>query len=140
MTATATPSTIITDKLNELCAAIAADVQIQSSRDQAEAFLADENAVGLYRKLITLNRDLHNRQRQGQEISDEEVEQLQDLEEQANANPAIINFQTAQDALQNVANMVNGFVAKTLEKGHVPTMEDVFPQDGGCCGGGCGCH
>ncbi|MEI2671020.1 MAG: YlbF family regulator [Marmoricola sp.] len=140
MTATVAPSTLISEKLNELCAAIAADVQIQSSRDQAEAFLADESAVGLYRNLITLNRDLHNRQRQGQQISDEEVEQLQDLEEQANTNQAIINFQAAQDALQNIANMVNGFVAKTLEKGRVPTLEEVFPQDGGCCGGGCGCH
>ena len=33
---------------------------------------------------------------------------------------------------------LGGFVTKTLEKGSVPTAEEVFGAGG--CGEGCGCH
>ena len=57
---------------------------------------------------------------------------------QADAHEGIQAFVAAQDVLQQVANHVNGFVTKTLEKGSVPTAEEVFGAGG--CGEGCGCH
>ena len=130
--------TSIEDKIQELCAAIVADDEVQEARNNAEAFLADEAAVGLYRQVALAGRELEKKQRNGVELSDEEIEAFNELQEKAEANSAVKEFQTAQQTLQDVAELINAWVTKTLEKGRVPTEEEVFPS--GVCGEGCGCH
>jgi cell fate (sporulation/competence/biofilm development) regulator YlbF (YheA/YmcA/DUF963 family) len=125
-------------QIDALCAAIVADPDVQKAREQAEAFLADEAAVDLYREVMTLGRTLEQRHRGGQKLDTNEVNRFQDLQDQADAHEGIQAFVAAQDVLQQVANHVNGFVTKTLEKGRVPTAEEVFGAGG--CGEGCGCH
>lgn len=122
-----------------LCAAIAADPEVQAARDKAEAFLADEQATALYRDVMNLGRSLEQRHRSGQKLDPAEVSRFQDLQDKADAHEGIQAFVAAQDVLQDVANHVNGYVTKTLEKGRVPTEEEVLGQ-GGSCGEGCGCH
>lgn len=128
----------IASRIDELCAAIAADPEVQKARDQAETFLADEGAVGLYREVMNLGRSLEQRHRGGQKLDPAEVSRFQDLQDQADVHEGIQAFVAAQDVLQEVANQVNGFVTKTLEKGRVPTAEEVLGTGG--CGEGCGCH
>ena len=128
----------IASHIEALCAAIAADPEVQSARADAESFLADEQAVALYRDVMTLGRSLEQRHRSGAEMEPQEVSRFQSLQEQADGNDTIQSFMAAQDLLQDVANKVNGFVTKTLEKGRVPTHDEVFGQAG--CGEGCGCH
>ncbi|MCW0220169.1 MAG: YlbF family regulator [Prosthecobacter sp.] len=129
---------VIASHIEALCAAIAADAEVQAARNQAETFLADEEAVSLYRDVMTLGRSLEQRHRTGQEMEPSEVSRFQLLQDQADAHEGIQSFVAAQDLLQDVANKVNGFVTKTLEKGRVPTHDEVFGQAG--CGEGCGCH
>ena len=136
---TLTPTTL-EEKLQDLCAAIAADAEVASARLQAEAFLADESAVGLYRRLMQTQHELHHKQHGGEKISDADINAFSLLRDQAEANPLIQQFTEAQQTLQGIATMVNGFVTKTLEKGRVPTDEEVFGNQGGGCGSGCGCH
>ncbi len=136
MTALALPS--IENKIQELCAAIADEPEILAAREQAEAFLADEKAVGLYRELMTLGRSLEERDRNGDSISQTEADRFEQLQDQAESHAGIRGFNDAQQVLQGIANMVNAFVSKTLEKGKVPTNDEVFGQGG--CGSGCGCH
>jgi cell fate (sporulation/competence/biofilm development) regulator YlbF (YheA/YmcA/DUF963 family) len=133
----------ITAHLEALCAAIVADPEIQSAREAAESFLADEQAVALYRDVMNLGRTLEQRHRSGVELEAEDLSRFQMLQDQADQHEGIQAFMAAQDALQSVANAVNGYVTKTLEKGRVPELEEVM--GGGCCGGGgcgsggCGC-
>ncbi len=129
---------VIASHIEALCAAIAADPEVQAARNQAESFLADEGAVSLYRDVMTLGRSLEQRHRSGAEMEPAEVSRFQALQDQADGNEVIQSFMAAQDLLQDVANKVNGFVTKTLEKGRVPTHDEVFGQAG--CGEGCGCH
>lgn len=129
---------LIEEKLQALCEAIAADNQLISARDQAEAFLADEEAVGLYRALMTKSRSMQHRQHHGEEIADEEVQELVELKAEADHHEGILSFHNAQATLQEVAELVSGFVSKTLETGVVPTKEEVMKKGG--CGEGCGCH
>jgi cell fate (sporulation/competence/biofilm development) regulator YlbF (YheA/YmcA/DUF963 family) len=136
MTALALPA--IENKIQELCNAIAAEPEIHAAREQAEAFLADEEAVALYRELMTLGRSLEQRDRLGESISQVDADRFEDLQDQAESHAGIRGFNDAQQVLQGVANMVNAFVSKTLEKGKVPTTDEVFGQGG--CGEGCGCH
>lgn len=126
------------ESLNALCAVIAANPEVQAARESAEAFLADEDAVSLYRELMNTGRDLERRHRSGQAISADEVEAFTDLQEQADGHDGIRSFNEAQEVLQQIANTVNGFVSKTLETGKVPSHEEVL--GGGGCGEGCGCH
>lgn len=125
-------------QLEALCETIANDPEIRAAREQAEQFLADEQAVALYRDLMTLGSDLQSRHRSGQEVADADIEKFESLRSRADQHDGIQSFQKAQDTLQNIANMVNGFVTKTLEKGRVPTQEEVSGSGG--CGAGCGCH
>ena len=125
-------------KLSDLCTAIVANPEVLSARERAEAFLADEDAVGLYREVITMGRSLEQREHEGAEIANDDIRAYEELQGKADAHDGIRAFSEAQLVLQGVANLVNGFVSKTLEKGRVPTNEEVL--GGGGCGEGCGCH
>ncbi len=129
----------ITAQIEALCAAIAADPEIQSARNAAETFLADEQAVSLYREVMNLGRTLEQRHRSGAELEPSDVARFQSLQDQADHHDGIQSFMAAQDALQSIANTVNGFITKTLEKGRVPALDEVMGGGGCCGGGGCGC-
>jgi cell fate (sporulation/competence/biofilm development) regulator YlbF (YheA/YmcA/DUF963 family) len=137
MTAALSPA--ITAKIQALCETIAADPEVRSARENAEAFLANEQAVALYRDVITMGRNLEQQHRSGLDIDDEDISRFQALQSKADADENIRAFNAAQEVLQDVASHVNGFVTKTLEKGRVPDAEEVFSGNGGC-GSGCGCH
>ena len=70
---------------------------------------------------------------------DAEIAAFAALRRDAEANPLVRSFAEAQELLQGVADLVNGFVGKTLQTGRVPTHDEVFAKQGGC-GSGCGCH
>ncbi len=135
---TATTTYTIEEQLQQLCQAIAADEEVQAARASAEAFLADEDAVDLYRKVASMSHDLEKRHRAGQAITPVEVEAFEELQEQADSHEAIQSFQEAQQVLQRIASRVNAFVTKTLERGQVPSEQEMAASGG--CGSGCGCH
>jgi len=62
-----TASPLIQSKIIELCEALVADGDVQNARQQAEAFLADESAVSLYREMANLGRALHQKQHHDEE-------------------------------------------------------------------------
>ena len=133
----------IEESLHALCAAIVADKETNAARAQAEAFLADQEGVALYREVMNLGRSLHQLEHSGETPSPEDVARFEELREKSDAHEGITRFDEAQDHLQSIANMVNGYVTKTLQNGAIPTEEEMLASQGGCCGGGggggCGC-
>ena len=136
MSASKLPSSV-ESRLQELCAAIASAPEIVAARAKAEAFLSDESAVGLYRQVVSVGRDLEQRDRAGTPISGQEVEAFEALQEKADEHDAIRSFAEAQEIFRNVVDTVGAFVAKTIEKGAVPSADEM---ESACCGSGCGCH
>lgn len=140
---TASDVSTIDSRIQDLCQAIVADTAVQHAREQAEAFLADEASVNLYRELMNMGNGLDRRHRAGEEITDEEVAAYEELQVQADGNVGIRAFNQAQQVMQEIANKVNAYVLKTLEKGRIPAAEEIS-SGGGCCGGGggggCGCN
>ena len=134
---TATLANSIERSLQALCETIAADPGVLTAREQAEAFLADEDAVSLYRDVMNLGRSLEQRHRSGETITTDEVGAFEVMQEKADANSLIRAFADAQETLQTVATTVNAYVTKTLEKGRVPAAAEM---SSGGCGEGCGCH
>lgn len=129
-----TASPLIQTKLVELCEVLVADGEVQNARLQAEAFLADESAVSLYREMASLGRSLHQKQHQGEEPTGDEINRFNSLQDRCEENLLIAGFLSAQQALSAVAETVNAFVGRSLESGRVPAPEDMVKQ------GGCGCH
>jgi cell fate (sporulation/competence/biofilm development) regulator YlbF (YheA/YmcA/DUF963 family) len=72
-------------------------------------------------------------------VDDNELQELVELKAIADKHDGIQAFHAAQDRLQEVVELVNGFVTKTLERGVVPSKDEVVNR-GGSCGEGCGCH
>lgn len=138
MITAAQEGTAIDQKIQELCEAIVSDIEVQNAREQAESFLADEDAMSLYREMVTAGRSLHQMQHAGQEPSATEVQRFTDLQNSCEAHPGVTGFMEAQDVLRAVAEQVNRYVTKSLEMGRVPTAAEMAPQGG--CGEGCGCH
>lgn len=134
-----TDAPTIETRIQDLCDAIVADAEVRTAREHAEAFLADEDAVSLYREMATMGRTLHRKHHDGEEPTAIEQREFEDLQNRCDAHPAIVAFMEAQQVLQGIAETVNGYVTKTLEKGRVPTEEEVWGKSGGC-GEGCGCH
>jgi hypothetical protein len=116
-----------------------ADGEVGNARDQAEAFLADAGAVTLYREMATRGRAPHRKQNDGEDPTIIEARQFDDLQNRCDAHPKIVAVVEAQQVLQGIAETVSGYVTKTLEKGKVPTEEEVWGKSGGGSEG-CGCH
>lgn len=138
MKAAVSEISMIEKRIQELCEAIAADTEVQSARMQAESFLADEDAVSLYREMALLGRSLHQKQHEGEDPGQPELGRYEDLRNRCDAHPLIAAFVEAQDVLGGVAEMVERYVSKTLERGEVPSSSEI--ADAGGCGAGCGCH
>ena len=135
---TSTPTTEIETQVQALCTAIAESQEVRSARDQAEAFLANQDVVGQYREMMTLGAQLQQRHQSGEQLDDAEIAHFQELKSTTEASDLVQGFQSAQRTLQEVANLVNGYVTKTLETGRVPSPEEMASE--GSCGEGCGCH
>lgn len=133
-----TASPLIQSKIIELCETLVADAEIQSARQTAEVFLADEQAMSLYRDMANLGRALHQKQHHDEEPTQAEIQRFNSLQESCEANPVIAGFLNAQDILSGVAEAVNAFVSKSLQSGEVPSAEQLVKKGG--CGEGCGCH
>ena len=138
MITAAQEGTAIERKIQELCEAIVSDADVQNAREQAEAFLSDEEAVSIYRDMVTAGRSLHQMQHSGQEPSPAEVQRFTDLQNSCEAHPGVTGFMEAQDVLRTVADMVSRYVTKSLESGRVPSPSEMSSE--GSCGEGCGCH
>lgn len=133
-----TASPLIQSKIIELCEALVADGDIRSARDKAEAFLADDAAMSIYREMATLGRSLHQKQHHGEEPEGEEISRFHALQDSCEENSVISGFLAAQQILSGMAESVNAYVGKSLESGRVPTPEEMEKK--GSCGEGCGCH
>ena len=130
----------IEESLHALCAAIISDQETNAARARAEAFLADEEGVALYREVMNLGRSLHQLEKNGETPSASDVARFEELREKADAHEGIEGFNDAQGHLQSIATMVNSYVTKTLQNGAIPTEEEMLAAQSGCCGGGgCGC-
>ena len=132
-----TPASI-EDKIQELCAAIVADEEVRTARENAEAFLADPDAVKLYRETSLLGRELHQKSHGGEEPTALEARRFNELQDRCEGHPGIAAFIEAQQVLQGIAEIVSNYVSKTLESGRVPSEEEAMGEAG--CGEGCGCH
>jgi cell fate (sporulation/competence/biofilm development) regulator YlbF (YheA/YmcA/DUF963 family) len=126
------------EKIRELCEALLQDDGVQSARERIERFLQNPDATRNYSRLANLNEALHQKQMQGEDITEAEGDAFENLRDEVMSHPAVRDFAEARATLEEIQNVIMTYVGRTFETGRVPTEADFAPS--GSCGSGCGCH
>ena len=134
---TTTEENAVTEKTLELCSTILAQPNMGDIRQRIDAFMADDKSRAQYEALMMKGQALNEKQQRALPLSGEEISDFEKHREELLNNPVARGFLDAQEALHDIQESVQKYVAKTLELGRVPTEEDM---GGGSCGHGCGCH
>jgi cell fate (sporulation/competence/biofilm development) regulator YlbF (YheA/YmcA/DUF963 family) len=135
------PKLDLGEKIRELCEALLQDEGVQGARERIEIFLNNPDATRGYAKLANMNESLHQKQVNGEEITEEEGESFEQLRGEVMSNPAVQEFAEARGTLQDIEGAIMAYVSRTFELGRVPTEADFSQRGGGgSCGTGCGCH
>jgi cell fate (sporulation/competence/biofilm development) regulator YlbF (YheA/YmcA/DUF963 family) len=120
-----------------LCQTILDQPEYQSIRQRIMAFQADDDAITLYRSLAEKQTQLQQKQEQGKELSDSEIDEFERDRQVFFSNPVASGFIEAQQEMHEVKKAVTQLVTKTLELGRIPEASEV---ESGSCGHGCNCH
>lgn len=115
----------ITSKIIELCATIATDERFNAYRNSVLDFIDNEDKYPDYFKLLSYQEELESKKNGGDDISDEESEQLATLGATAFANKDIVAFMEAQDALDQVQDLVNNAMSFVMDTGRAPTADEI---------------
>ncbi len=139
LTAQETP---VIAKTKELCAALLDQPSYQDLKAKLDAFAKDGQAQAMYQSLSEKQSRLVQRQQQGEDLSEEDIQDFEDDRERLLMHPVAGGFVEAQQGFEKLRDTIVGYVTKTFEFGRLPTDEEMKPK-GGCCGGGggggCGC-
>src|SRR5216117_2073147 len=131
-----TDNSTVLQKTRELCQAILDQPDFPMIRRRVDAFLADESIKLQYQELSDRGAILQHKQQTGMPLDMTEIADFEKRRETFLSSPVAQGFLDAQQAMQQVQESVNQYVAKTFELGRMPQKEDF---DHGSCGHGCGC-
>ena len=126
----------IVEKTRELCQSILDHPDFQSLRRNIDTFMSDESAKQEYQSLVEKSEQLHQKQHQGERLTQEEINAYESHRERVVGNPVAAGFIRAQQEVHEMQESINKYLTKTLELGRVPSSEELGE---GNCGSGCGC-
>ena len=106
----------IYDKANELEQAIRNSEEFQGLKEAYEAVMADENAKQMFDNFRNTQIELQQKQMQGQEISEEEVEEARKVVETVQQHPQISKLMEEEQRLNTTINDVSKIITKPLEE------------------------
>ena len=127
----------ITLKTRELCETIISQPGFQQLREDIDTFMADSDARAHYGAVTSKQSELHRKQHDGEDITEEDVSEFERLREILVNNEIARRFLEAQQEMHRATESVSQYVSKTFQLGRVPN-EDDFEK--GSCGPGCGCR
>lgn len=130
--------TKVETKRNELCEAILEEINSNGIRKRIDTFLSDATARGQYESLMNKGQALQEKQHNGQTLEPDEISAFENDRDALLKNPVASGFLDAQEEMHDLQHSVQKFVAKTIELGRLPSVDDL--AEGGSCGHGCGCH
>jgi cell fate (sporulation/competence/biofilm development) regulator YlbF (YheA/YmcA/DUF963 family) len=128
------PDGAVMTKVRDLCSTLATDPSFVQIRDRISVFMADENAQSQYEEVSSLSQSLQHKQRQGTQLSEQEIADFEAKRDLLLANPVAKGYLDAQEEMNEVRQSVSMYVMKTFEIGRLPAEED-FQS----CGHGCSC-
>lgn len=124
----------ILEKTISLCQTILDEPLFKDIRRRIEAFEGDAAAQQQYQDLSEKGSALQHKQRQGTELTDDEIADFERRREAFLANPVARGFLDAQQSMHEIRDTVSKYVSRTFELGRMPE-----PDDFHSCGHGCSC-
>lgn len=120
----------IMEKAEALAAAIAQSAELENLKTSEKAMIADEQAQQLIAKFQEEQQRLYDLQAQGQELSEQDKNAIDDMEQKVENNPLISAYLQAQSGFTQMLDSVNAILASAIASG----------DESGCssCGSGCG--
>ncbi len=115
----------ITQKLIELCETIATDDRFNQYRDRVINFIDNEGKYPEYFKLLAYQEELESKKHGGDDISEEESNKLAELGAAAFANKDVVAFMEAQDALEQIQDLVNNSLNFVMDNGRAPSTKEI---------------
>ena len=138
--------TAVIAKTKELCETLLEQDSFKQMKTNIDSFLSNDEAQRQYYDVTQLQRELSEKQRMGQALSEQEIAGFEAKRDELLANDVANNFVSAQQNFAEMQDSINQYLQKTIELGRLPTEEELQPDAGGCCGGGgggngggCGC-
>ena len=128
---------IVIQKTRALCQSILDQPEFAQLRQRIDAFEADSSAQSQFQMVLEKGDSLQQKQQAGTPMSGEEVTAFEKDRQALLENPVAKGFLEAQEAMHQIQNSVNQYVAKTFQLGRMPATSDFKSED---CGPGCGCE
>ncbi|PKM81910.1 MAG: YlbF family regulator [Firmicutes bacterium HGW-Firmicutes-14] len=134
----------IMEKANELAAAIAESPELADMREKEKEMNQNPEAVVIINEFREKQQQVYDIQMRGEEIDDNDKQDIAAIESKMNSNPAIRSYIEASEKFENLLRSVNLIVSKAIAGeqgcGCGPNgMADCGPECGTECGSGCGC-
>ncbi|MDK6234196.1 YlbF family regulator [Aerococcus sanguinicola] len=104
----------IYDTINQLEREVRAHEDYQGLKNAMEAVVKDEEAFALYNKFRQLQVDVQTKMQLGNEISQEEIKEAQDLEKEMGANETISKLLQAEKQLNQLVEEINKVVTEPI--------------------------
>jgi cell fate (sporulation/competence/biofilm development) regulator YlbF (YheA/YmcA/DUF963 family) len=127
----------VVQQTRSLCQTILEQPEYRSIRQRILDFQSDDSAVALYRSLADKQSQLQQKQQEGKELTDAEIDDFERDRQQFFNNPVASDFMEAQQEMHEVKKAVTQILTRAMELGRVPDPEELRS---GPCGQGCNCH
>ena len=115
---------LIREKAVELCQVIASDEQFIKFQKIVDNFINDKEINSDYQSLLELQRELNIKKIEGK-LTQPEIDEFDRKCDEVFSQSAVAEFLEAQDALDQLLDMLNRYVELTFEFGRVPTEKEV---------------
>lgn len=135
----------IVAQTRQLCQSILDDKQFQEIVGHIEFFNQNVHKFPEYLDFLELQGDLEEKRHNGEELTAEDRTAYETAFEKAMSNEDVATFVACQEQLDQLVEMVTGYVNETIDNGTIPEHDEVMSQVGAHhhhhgCGDDCGCE
>lgn len=127
----------IMEKAEALAAAIAQSTELDNLKITEKAMIANEQAQQLIAKFQEEQQRLYDLQAQGQELSEQDRNAIDDMEQKVENNSLISAYLQAQSNFTQMLDSVNAILASAIASGDESGCSSC---GSGCNDAGCGCE
>ncbi|WP_425801788.1 YlbF family regulator [Desulfitobacterium sp. Sab5] len=127
----------IMEKAEALAAAIAQSTELDNLKITEKAMIANEQAQQLIAKFQEEQQRLYDLQAQGQELSEQDRNAINDMEQKVENNSLISAYLQAQGNFTQMLDSVNAILASAIASGDESGCSSC---GSGCSDAGCGCE
>lgn len=90
--------------------------EFKTVKESFEAIYADETARALFDEFRTVNIELQQKQFSGQEITEEDIQKAQELEQKVSENEHIKALMEAEQRLNTIMQDINRIITNPLQE------------------------